>query len=709
MKTFRDQNKNFSSPICLNWLQKSHVIFLLFVIIVLELVFSFQGVVYGHAVPDRYSLQPNSLIDTLQVFPSNVSILFSERPDPKVSHIHIIDSKGQRIDKDDFRITGEDGREGSISLDKNLIGEGVYSISWLTLSLDDGHVAKGTYVVGVGNFENLEKASQDISQDNNIFTPISAVLKAPVIIGQVAILGFVVLHLILLRSISKPELQNKVEFLLISKFTRLIVIFSTVMGVAVTLLPLFQAAVVTDSQSSFIEILMLLFLGEINGTVWLVRLICCAAVICLIYFYSKLIARNVDAKGPNKNHTCRVALLYLSLIPNFIFIATNSFVSHSNSLQSWSLLGIITDFLHSIAVSIWIGGLMYISYVFIPNATSITTIISEKIHQFSSDPKSIIILALAKFSLLATITIAIIGITGLSLAWLHIRTADELLISDYGRILMIKLGIATAVILMGVYHQFWMDRILKFLSINKTENKEIFESKSNHNKLETIKLTIKFETLLMMLLLCAASLLTVTPTPDLKGNENMNENVHVNNYEHSLSKTAEVFVRSLEVQGVPIDLVIYPLHVGFNNFNLSFVGENQNLTKISNVFIEFKKNDLSLGPIIANLERTNATTYSTFGGYLSQAGEWDLKITIQRINSYDLNYRLGVTVNSSESITEHVSNDSSMSENLDPMHVPSDFTNVVILMSIALASLLGLIFTRGLKRLAIIKRDFDLK
>ncbi|HJU79880.1 MAG TPA: copper resistance protein CopC, partial [Nitrososphaeraceae archaeon] len=124
-------------------------------IIVLELVFSFQGVVYGHAVPDRYSLQPNSLIDTLQVFPSNVSILFSERPDPKVSHIHIIDSKGQRIDKDDFRITGEDGREGSISLDKNLIGEGVYSISWLTLSLDDGHVAKGTYVVGVGNFENL--------------------------------------------------------------------------------------------------------------------------------------------------------------------------------------------------------------------------------------------------------------------------------------------------------------------------------------------------------------------------------------------------------------------------------------------------------------------------------------------------------------------------------------------------------------------------
>ena len=83
------------------------------------MVFSFQGIVYGHAVPDGYSLQPNSLIDKLQAFPGNISILFSERPDPKVSHIHVVDSKGQRIDNDDFRITGQDGREGSISLDKN--------------------------------------------------------------------------------------------------------------------------------------------------------------------------------------------------------------------------------------------------------------------------------------------------------------------------------------------------------------------------------------------------------------------------------------------------------------------------------------------------------------------------------------------------------------------------------------------------------------
>ena len=47
--------------------------------------------------------------------------------------------------------------------------------------------------------------------------------------------------------------------------------------------------------------------------------------------------------------------------------------------------------------------------------------------------------------------------------------------------------------------------------------------------------------------------------------------------------------------------------VGFNKFTVKILGENQNLTQTSDVFIEFKKSNLSLGPIIANLERTNST------------------------------------------------------------------------------------------------------
>ena len=210
----------------------------------------------------------------------------------------------------------------------------------------------------------------------------------------------------------------------------------------------------------------------------------------------------------------------------------------------------------------------------------------------------------------------------------------------------------------------------------------------------------------MICTLCAASLLTVTSTPDLVDHEIIHG---ATSEEHLLEEAPGEFTRRLEVQGVPIGFVISPFFVGFNNFTVNILGENQNLTQTSDVFIEFKKDDLSLGPIIANLERTNNTAYSTFGGYLSQAGEWDLKISIQRINSYDLNYRLGLTVNRSGTMVQNDSNYISTSKNSDPTSIPSDFTNIAILLSIVLATLSGFLYFRGLRRLAITERNLGLR
>jgi putative copper export protein len=117
--------------------------------------------------------------------------------------------------------------------------------------------------------------------------------------------------------------------------------------------------------------------------VWFIRVVSSVAITCIAYFYGRVVSKNHELNGPNKPHNNSGAvLLYLLLTLICIFIGTNSFVSHSSSLQSWSPVGIIFDFIHSIAVSIWIGGLMYISYVFFPNLNSFTTIISQKFNNF---------------------------------------------------------------------------------------------------------------------------------------------------------------------------------------------------------------------------------------------------------------------------------------------------------------------------------------
>jgi methionine-rich copper-binding protein CopC len=129
---------------------------------------SFANNVYGHATPVSYSPSANSVLTQNGSLPTKVVILFSERPEPKVSYIHVTDSKNNRIDNNDYAITGQNDREATVTLDNNKLTPGVYTVSWLVLSRDDGHITKGSYVFTI----NSAQAAQTISsnQNNNTFS-----------------------------------------------------------------------------------------------------------------------------------------------------------------------------------------------------------------------------------------------------------------------------------------------------------------------------------------------------------------------------------------------------------------------------------------------------------------------------------------------------------------------------------------------------------
>lgn len=106
---------------------------------------------YGHANPVSYSPAANSIIQQVneQSLPSKVTILFSERPEPKVSYIHVTNSKNVRVDNNDYTISELNNREAIVTLDTSKLSSGVYTVSWLTLSKDDGHISKGSYVFSI--------------------------------------------------------------------------------------------------------------------------------------------------------------------------------------------------------------------------------------------------------------------------------------------------------------------------------------------------------------------------------------------------------------------------------------------------------------------------------------------------------------------------------------------------------------------------------
>jgi methionine-rich copper-binding protein CopC len=83
---------------------------------------------------------------------------------------------------------------------------------------------------------------------------------------------------------------------------------------------------------------------------------------------------------------------------------------------------------------------------------------------------------------------------------------------------------------------------------------------------------------------------------------------------------------------------IVPFKTGQNTFNLTTHYVNGTAVEnIRNVFLEFSNPDKNLGPIADTMNKTSIGNYSSTGAFLSQTGNWEVKITVQRIGEYDIN------------------------------------------------------------------------
>jgi methionine-rich copper-binding protein CopC len=148
------------------FIKNSVVVVVSFFIVFAINISLYSGAAYGHATPVSYSPPANAVFSMQQQgksLPDNVVILFSERPEPKVSYIHVTDSENKRVDNNDFKITGQNDREATVSLDKSKLSDGVYSVSWLVLSRDDGHITKGSYVFNIQPPQSQQSQKEIIS------------------------------------------------------------------------------------------------------------------------------------------------------------------------------------------------------------------------------------------------------------------------------------------------------------------------------------------------------------------------------------------------------------------------------------------------------------------------------------------------------------------------------------------------------------------
>jgi putative copper export protein len=248
----------------------------------------------------------------------------------------------------------------------------------------------------------------------------------------------------------------------------------------------------------------------------------------------------------------RILLIFILVLGSFN-LYSNSMVSHSNSLDSFSSLAVSVDWIHFMSVSIWIGGLFYLAVLF-AKRNLITADdhnnINTNIVSPSSEKRILgqMTHGLMYFSFIAVTAISVIGITGLYLAFVHLQNLSSLITSLYGLILMIKLSLAFPMIFIGRYNQVKIYNYAKFISNNNVnikrnvqETYQDSDTKSNSRVfLRKINKSLKIESILGILVLVAASFLSVTSPPSL---ESIDQNLKPSNL--NVHSSSDIFASNL--------------------------------------------------------------------------------------------------------------------------------------------------------------------
>jgi len=126
--------------------------------------------VYGHASPTTFNPKPNQIITSNQLLPNDVTVTYTESPEPRASSLRVMGPNNERIDNNDLKVL-DSSKSLSISLDKSKVMPGTYTVNWLVLSKADGHITKGSYVFSLA--ESGQNQNQNQQPSANVSTPYS--------------------------------------------------------------------------------------------------------------------------------------------------------------------------------------------------------------------------------------------------------------------------------------------------------------------------------------------------------------------------------------------------------------------------------------------------------------------------------------------------------------------------------------------------------
>ncbi len=523
--------------------------------------------------------------------PKEVNAFFSEPIELSYSKISVIGPDGSKVDNNDPHNVEGDTASIGVTLKPDL-PDGEYTVSTTVLSAVDGHVISGTFVFGIGTKPQPIGTGNEQQQD--ILSPGNSAARFPGMVGQVMVVGAAFGTLWLWKPLARvPWLSSAISQTRVAidrSMMRLMII-----GIALILASGVAMIVVQaiSINSGIPEAVATKF-----GNVWVARMFQSSILMGIVFAVYRKAAKNNTSPGRTE--------IYAILILGLAVLVTSSLITHAAATSQTT--PIMFDFFHNAAASIWIGGLILLGFVAVPNILAIG---DERIKAVALS------ILIPRFSTVVVTLLGIAVITGPVLLFALESDLSLTLASIYGKILAVKLGLAGVMVGMGTYSQFVVQKRAVAVMVGGGSGMQ-GPSLRHYGK------TLKAEAAVGIALLLAVSLMANGALPS--GQFPTYARQQSDGQSAFAEETKTDFVRTLYSDQGKIQLVIAPFAVGQNNFKVSFLNEDgSKATGIESTTIKLTQIDRGIGPITIETKTQSESVFSADAAF-SLPGTWHFEI-----------------------------------------------------------------------------------
>jgi len=557
------------------------------------------GVPSAYAHPFLLDSEPSQAVNA-PIGTTQIITKYSEAVEIDFSELKVFDSNGNQIDNGD---TAYYEGESSLVITTSPLEDGTYTVTSKVLSKVDGHLVRAAIIFGVGEAQVDVSLLESQDESETTFLP-EAAARFPGIVGQTVVLGSAISAIAIWGTQRKHF--GKENLTLINQTYRSK--FSKITGVALVGV-LVSNFVMIAVQTVRLETSPIDVLGTTFGATWLMRMII-TIILLGIWFWME--------RKPRLTSKKHVPMLVVSLA----LIFTTTMFGHGAASEL--VAPMILDYVHNLLASVWIGGIIFFSFVILPTLAKLDWMEKEKT----------VLAILPRYSGMVTIALGILIITGPTLLWFLESDVTSITNSTYGLLIFAKIFLALIMIGLGAYFQFKVQRpavknlggaigagVFGFGEKPPDISKEGFEPPTIE-ALASKKLVkpLKASAIIGIILLGVVSLLVNSSLP--AGEVQTAEAQSV-----TLGFSSVLFSEQAK-----FDVSVLPVGVGPNTINVIVSTiDGEPMSDISGLKIKVSNPQRNISPIeISTIQSSDEITEFEGEATFGFAGTWQIEIEAQR-------------------------------------------------------------------------------